>query len=404
MAAQRGDTGPRAPAARTLLLTLAFLAFVSLGLPDAVLGLLWPSVRAAFDLPTAALGAPLAVGAITYFISGIFAGKLTKTLGIGVLLATSTGLVTLGVLGYAISPSFVVFLGAACVVGFGSGAVDAGLNTYAAENFRAGHMSWLHASYSCGAALGPALVTTLLVRGASFRLGYALIASILSALTLAFVLTRRHWRLPGGSLPEAALPEPAKHGGTWHALRSTRVRISLLAFFFYTGVEVGAGQWSYTILTQSRGSSPGQAGVYVTAYWTTLFVGRVVSGFVVDRVGPVRLVRWALCAAFVGAATFATSSLPPLASAVGLGVTGLALAPVFPGLMSETPRRVGSALAPHAIGFQVSAATLGVAVLPNVGGLLAGSRGLDAVAAFIALCALILLATHELLVRVADRS
>jgi fucose permease len=387
-----------------LLLALAYLGFISLGLPDGVLGLVWPSVQELFGLASAALGAPLAVGAVTYFLSGLLAGTVTRALGIGGVLALSTALVALGIGTYASAPSFSIFLLGSAIIGFGSGGVDTGLNSYASRHFGARHMTWLHAAYSLGAACGPAIVTTLFAYGASFRVAYAVIAALLAVLATAFAFTRRRWndRKPE---PAAATAEPERlRGGTWDALSNGRVQLQALLFFVYTGIEVGAGQWSYTLLTRARGVDARTAGIYVTAYWTSLLVGRVLSGFIVERIGTVALVRLGAACAALGGALFATWTLPPLISALGLALLGLALAPIFPGLMSETPRRVGADVSPYAIGFQVSAGTAGVAVLPNLAGLGGETYGLPVTGAFIAAFAVVFWFLHELLVRVADRS
>lgn len=408
-----GAAGEDRRARRRLLLLLAYLAFVSLGLPDGVLGLVWPALQSVFELPQAALGVPLAVGAVTYFLSGLLAGRLIHGVGVGVLLAVSTGLVVAGLVAFATAPAFGVFLLGSAIVGFGSGAVDSGLNTYAARHFAARHMSWLHAAYSAGAATGPAIVTALIAAGASFRVSYATLATLLSLLTVAFVLTRRSWT-DGAANPDPPRPPPepaagvatsvvvAAPAGAWEAARHPRVGLHAALFFLYTGVEIGAGQWSYSILTKSRGVAPEAAGVIVTGYYVAVFVGRVVSGFIVERIGTVRLVRGGMVLAFVGATVFAMAWLPAAVSALGLVLVGLALAPIFPGLMSETPRRVGERVAAHAVGFQVSAATAGVALLPNAAGLLGERYGLDATAAFIAGTTLVLWAVHEVVVRVAD--
>ena len=158
----------RSPAAQ---LPLVYLAFVSIGLPDTVLGIVWPSLRDTFDLPQPFLALPLAVNAGFYFLSGLLAGRLIALLRIGGLLAWSTLLVAAGVLGFALAPAFALFVSCGVLVGFGSGAVDAALNTWVASHLAARHMSWLHAAYSLGAALGPALMTALLAGGASWRIG-----------------------------------------------------------------------------------------------------------------------------------------------------------------------------------------------------------------------------------------
>ena len=164
---------------RPALLALAYLAFVSLGLPDAVLGVAWPSLRDTFSLPQTGMGAILTATAAAYFVSGLLAGRLMRALRIGLLLAASTALVAMGLAGYTTVPLFALFLFAACFIGFGSGAIDAALNTYAAHHFGARHMTWLHAAYSVGAALGPVLLTALLARGAGWRSGYAVIGAVL---------------------------------------------------------------------------------------------------------------------------------------------------------------------------------------------------------------------------------
>ncbi|WP_224364933.1 MFS transporter [Hyalangium versicolor] len=397
---------PRPPA--TALLILAYLAFVSLGLPDAVLGVAWPSLRDTFQLPQALLGAPLAVGAATYFFSGLLAGKLITRVGIGLLLAASTALVSAGVLGFAAAPAFFVILLVTPFMGFGSGAIDAALNTYAARNFSPRHMSWLHAAYALGATTGPAIMTSVLSRGASWRVGYAVVGFSLAALALAFTVAKRRWDA-GQPATEVVVDAPGNVGpvqqdsppvGTWSALRSGRVWLQIAIFFFYTGIEVSAGQWSYTILKEGRGLSAPAAGTWVAVYWGGLLAGRLVLGFVVERVGTVRMLRLAMLGALLSAAFFA---IPGLSfGAIALPLLSFSLASIYPGLMAETPRRVGEQTAPHAVGFQVSAATLGVAVLPSLAGIASERFGLDAIGPVIAFCALMIFILHERLVAIAD--
>jgi fucose permease len=176
------------------------------------------------------------------------------------------------------------------------------------------------------------------------------------------------------------------------------VRLGVLSFFVYSGVELGTGHWAYTVLVESRGFSPRAAGLAVSAYWTSIFVGRLAAGFVVDRIGNVRLVRAGTVFAAAGALAFAVSALPPVVSVAGLVLVGLAIAPIYPGLMSETPGRTGAASA-HAVGFQVSSATAGAVALPAFGGVLAELVGLEATAALVAGCSVALLSSCEALTR-----
>ncbi len=392
------------------LLALAYLAFISLGLPDAVIGVAWPSLRGSFGLPHAFLGIPLAVTAAAYFGSGMLAGRLMQGLGIGRLLAGSTALVAAGVLGYAASPAFALIILLAPLVGFGSGAIDAALNTYAARGFSPKHMSWLHAAYAAGAMMGPAIMTAVLSGGASWRTGYAVVGVTLAALALAFVAARRRWEAEP-SAPHGVMDAPGNAGpvppdeppaSALSALRSGRVQLQIAIFFFYTGIEVSAGQWSYTLLTEERGLNGTAAGTWVAAYWGGLLVGRLVLGFAVERVGQATLLRLATLGVLLFAVLFA---LPGLSvGAAALPLLSFSLASIYPGLMSETPRRVGARTAPHAVGFQVSAATLGVAVVPSLAGLVSERFGLEAIGWVIACCALVLLGLHERLVAIADRT
>jgi fucose permease len=181
------------------------------------------------------------------------------------------------------------------------------------------------------------------------------------------------------------------------------VWLHIALFFVYTGIEVSAGQWSYTVLTEARGVDATRAGTWVSLYWASLMAGRISLGFIVERVGPVLLVRVATALAVVGAAVFAAPWLPDAASFAGLALLGFALAPIYPGLMTETPRRMGPAHAPHAVGFQVSAATAGVAALPSLAGVVGQRVGLAAIPVFLMGCTLVFVLLHETLVARVDR-
>lgn len=373
------------------VLLLAYLAFVSLGLPDTVLGVAWPSLRTAFRLPQAAMGAALTASVAGYFVSGLLAGRTSAALGVGGLLTLSTSAVAMGLTGFALAPSWPFFVACAALVGLGSGAVDAALNAYAAAQLAPRHMNWLHACYSAGAMLGPAAMTVALA-GASFRVGYGALAGALATLALAFLATRRGW----GRRDAAG---PPSTGSAWAALHLPRVWLQIAIFFAYTGLEASAGLWAFTVLREARGVSLEAAGAWTTAYWASIAAGRVAVGFAVGRCGPDRLVRAGTLGALCGALTYAL--LPGAGGAAGLVVLGLSLAPVFPMLMSRTPDRLGAAVAAHAVGFQVAAATLGTAVLPSAYGALADAlgpgavpAGLVALAAVVAaLCAALLRAT-----------
>jgi len=392
------------PKTAPILLVLAYLAFISLGLPDTVLGVAWPSLRAQFGIPASAMGAALGAGLVGYFASGLWAGIGVAKLGVGGLLAASSALVATALLGYTLAPSWGLFFPVGVLMGLGSGAIDSGLNGYAARHFSVRHVNWLHACWGVGASAGPALMTFAIAEGFGYRAGYAALASVLGAMAALFLLTQRRWDdpRPAQGDPAAAAASPApERAGFRAALGRGRVWLLIVTFFFYTGLESSVGQWCFSWMRERRGLSVEAAGAWTSAYWASLTIGRLVLGLFVDRFGPDRLLRWASLGAVLGVAAF-TGSGGGLGRA-GLLLLGVSLAPMFPTLMARTPARVGEDVAHHAVGFQVSAATLGSTLMPALGGVLVSSGGLGAIAALVLALGLALLLSHEVLLRVTAR-
>ncbi|MBC7371770.1 MAG: MFS transporter [Bdellovibrionaceae bacterium] len=381
-----------------VLLAVAFLAFVSLGLPDTLLGIAWPFVREHFGLPHPFMGFVLIVTSFGYFISSSGVAGLMRRMPIGVLLAYSSGLVALGEFGFALSPAWIIFIGSGVLHGLGSGAIDAGLNHFAAVRFSARQINWLHASYSLGATAGPAIMTTAIVAAGSWRTGYGIVGGLLAALAFLFFATSSRWSESPTVNSEASSATAATAIDWKSALASPQARLQIALFFFYAGIEVGVGQWSFTLLTASRGLSVADAGSWVTLYWASIFGGRVVSGFVVERIGIDRLLRICFCTLIAGAILLALPALGWI-SLCALPMIGLSLAPVYPCLMSRTPSRVGVATSAHTVGFQVSAAMIGASALPTLIGLLAGSYGLEIVGVAIAGFSVVVFVIHEALLR-----
>jgi fucose permease len=359
-----------------LVLLIAYLAFVSLGLPDAIIGVAWPSVRDTFALSQSDLGAILAGTGGGYFVTGLVAGRLMNAFGIGTVLVGSTALVAAGLAGFAAAPAWPLPIAAAFVVGLGSGAIDAGVIVYASANFSARRVNWLHACYSLGAATGPLIMTAAVTRGWGWRTGYGVIAAALTLMALVFLATRPLWRAPAGGPGVAGGAHPDGAGGedsrAWAALRHPLVVPQIVLFFCYTGLEITLGQWAFTVNTEARGVAVDTAGLWTGAYWGSILLGRILLGAVVGRLGPDRLVRACTFGALLGAALFAAG--PPLLGLCGLVVAGFSLAPIFPTLISRTSGRLPPAVALHAVGFKVSAAMLGSAAVPYLAGAMAERR------------------------------
>ncbi|MCX5117534.1 MFS transporter [Micromonospora sp. NBC_00362] len=398
------STAPARP--RAALLLLSYLAFVSLGLPDGLLGVSWPSIRGDFDVPTEAVGWVLTAGTVGYLTSSVLAGFTLARVGVGALLAGSTLVASLALTGYSVSPVLAVLVGCALLLGLGSGAVDSGLNAYAAGAFGPRHMNWLHAFFGLGVAIGPLIMTAVLSAGLAWRWGYGIVAAAQLVLAVAFVLTVRAWRrdAPAGTEAGAAVqgvpgatdsgPASTVQVPVRDTLRLPAVWSGLLAFALYVAIEVSAGLWAFLLLTEGRGLSAALAGGCVSAYWGSLFVGRVVQGLVAERLGAGLVLRASLAGMAVGAALIAVPG-PAALAVLGLVVVGFAAAPVFPLLTLTTAERVGAAHADRAIGMQIGASGVGAALVPAGLGVLIGNTSVQVLGAALLVLALALIALYE---------
>lgn len=351
---------------------LILVAFVALGMPDGMLGVAWPSIRATFDQPLAALGQLLIAGTCGYLSASSASGFLTDRLGFGALLTGSACASALAMLAYAAAPSWPLLLVGMLVLGLGAGGVDAGGNAYVALRHGAGTMNLMHGCYGIGATVGPLAVTAAIAFGASWRLPYAGMLAFEAALVAAFALTARLW---GGRRHEsegAAAAGPAT--GRW-----LLVGLSVAMFFVYTGFEVATGQWSYSFLTLARAEPAAAAGLAVSGYWAGLTACRLATALVANRLGPHRLLHLSMAVTIVAIGLFWWNPLPAVGLA-GLVLAGAGLAPVFPALVTLTPGRVGAGLAARVVGVQIAAAGSGGALGPAGVGLLLQRAGVGLLA------------------------
>jgi fucose permease len=379
-----------APVVRTSVLLLAYFAFISLGLPDGLLGVGWPSMAGEFRVGTDAVGFLLFAATAGYLVSSVAAGFSIARLGVGRLLAGSTALASLALAGYAISPAFAFLIPCALIAGFGGGAIDAGLNAYAAGAFGPKHMNWMHAFFGLGVAIGPLIMTAVLSGGISWHWGYGIVASGQVVLAIAFALTARSWAQHRPVDQNQPTPAPNRVATT---LAIPAVWFSALAFAVYVALEVTAGLWAFLFLTDGRGVSAAVAGVCVSAYWASLFVGRVIQGFIVERVGVTRILVGSLLGLVAGSVLVAVPG-PAWPAVAGLMVIGLAAAPVFPLLTLTTADRVGEQHADRTIGVQIGASGLGGALIPAGVGVIINRTGEEALGPALVVLSLLLLALY----------
>ena len=371
-------------------LLIAYLAFIILGIPEGLLNVGWPSIRDEFGVGNDTLGVLLGVAILGYMIASSSSGRVIARLGMGRALVVSGIVRVAGLLGYALAPVWGLMVGFGALNGAGGGVIDAGLNTYVAANYSARYMNWLHASFGVGATLGPLVMTGALNATGSWRWGYAAVGVAQVVVIGTIALTRRQWR----EAPKTAQAEPAALARARDTLRLPVAWLGVALFFMAAGLEVLTAQWTYTLFTEGRGVATDTAGFWTSIYWGSFTVGRILAGFIVARIGSIRLLRIAMTSAVIGAIMI-WLNLSNALSFAGLALMGFAIAPMFPLMISLTPGRIGLAHAPNAIGFQVSAAGLGIAILPGLAGVLVERMSLEVVGPYIVVAAVLLLVLHE---------
>jgi fucose permease len=361
------------------LIFLAFIAFIALGLPDGLLGVGWPSIRAGFSIPLDSLGMLLFTGMTGYLAASFFNGKLISWLGVGGLLAASCGLTGATLICYTLVPQWWMMVALGITAGLGAGAIDAGLNTYVAANFSEGLMQWLHASYGIGITLGPIIMTVGLNTLNSWRMGYTIVGIFQIVLAICFLFTLPQWKSKKVSGDKNHPKRMTDYNTPYtETFLKPRVWLSALLFFLYTGAEVSLGAWAYTLLTESRSIDPNAAGLWTGSYWATFTVGRVLAGLYTRRISNHTIIRGSLSGALIGVVLLWWNPSDTI-SLIGIGMIGLAIAPVFPALMSGTSQRVGSRFAVNTIGMQMSAACIGSAAIPGLIGVLAKQTSLEVI-------------------------
>lgn len=383
-----------------LILAIAFASYILLGLPNGLLGVAWPSIRQSFSLSLDALGTLLAAVTVGYIISSFNNGRLIAWRGEVTLLVTSSLLMGAGMLGYVLAPNWWTMVAFGLLLGLGSGTVDAGLNTYVAKHYEARHMNWLHACFGIGVTFGPLIMTVMLNSGQSWRWGYLIVVILEVALATVYGLTRRQWQsvapATGGEGRRTRSEGPGT--ATLDSLRQSPVWLGIALFILHPGIEFIAGQWSYTLFTEGRAVAPTTASLWLSVYWASLTAGRLVLGSVADRIGVERLLRLCMLGILIGSALI-WWNVNELISFLGLAVIGFGVAPLFPSMISRTPHWTGDAHAANAIGFQVAAASVGIAVLPGLAGVLAERLSLEVIGPFLVVTTLVMMALFELLAR-----
>lgn len=359
----------------TALLLIIYLSFISLGLPDSLLGSAWPSMYAGFGVPVANAGIVSMIIAGGTIVSSLMSERIIRRLGTGLVTVISVTMTAAALLGIAYAKSFLALCLWAVPLGLGAGAVDAALNNFVALHYKAAHMNWLHCFWGIGASAGPIIMSAYLTRTGAWSDGYRAVSIVQFALVAVLLVSFPLWRKAQGTGREAGVDAPR---GAPLSMRGVLAlpgaKATLVSFFCYCGIETTVGLWGSTFLVVSRGVATDTAARWISLYYIGITLGRLVSGVLSTRLSFVRMVRMgqAMIAAGIVILLLPLSGWPLL---VGLFCVGLGCAPIYPTLLHQTPESFGEDNSQVIMGIQMATAYVGSTFMPPLFGLLGAALG-----------------------------
>ena len=377
-----------------LLLAVIYLSFISLGLPDSLLGAVWPSLYQGFGVPVSYSGVIFCIISVGTVISSLQSDRLTRRFGTGGVTAISVGMTAAALFGFSVSNSVLALCLWAIPYGLGAGSVDAALNNYVALHFASRHMSWLHCMWGVGASTGPYIMGTVLARNAGWHMGYRVIGVIQLVLTAVIAISLPLWKTGTAGNTEEQAAAPAKALTLRQIFHIPGVKEVVITFFCYCSLEQTAGLWASSYLVLDRGIAPETAASFASLFFLGITAGRALSGFLTLKWNDAQMVRMGLCVIALGLAALFLPFGPTTALA-GLVLIGLGCAPIYPSIIHATPGHFGAERSQAIIGVQMAGAYIGNCLMPPLFGVLADHTTI-AVFPYCLLVLLILMGTmHE---------
>ncbi|QEW03615.1 MFS transporter [Microbacterium lushaniae] len=366
----------------SLLLAIIYVAFVSLGLPDSLIGAGWPVMHRDLDVPVAFAGIVTMIIAGGTILSSLASERVTRRFGAGLVTAVSVGLTAAALVGFSVSDSFWMLCLWAIPFGLGAGAVDAALNNYVALHYAARHMNWLHSFWGLGASISPFIMSYVLTAELGWSSAYLIVGVIQAALTFVLLVSLPLWGKVNPRIPDdhAAEAEPSGKGGLHvplaGALRIPGVVSILIAFFAYCALETTVILWASTWLVTDRGVTPATAAAFASLFLLGITAGRFLAGFLADRLGDRRLIRGGFATVGLGVVMLALPVQTDALALAGLVLAGLGCAPIYPAIIHSTPVNFGRRNSQAIIGIQMAAAYTGSTFAPPLFGALSAWAGM----------------------------
>lgn len=363
----------------SLLLVIIYIAFISLGLPDSLVGSAWPVMHRDLQVPVSYMGIITMLISGGTILSSLLADRLTRKFGTGLVTAVSVFLTAAALFGFSISDSFLLLCLWAVPYGLGAGAVDASLNNYVALHYASRHMSWLHCFWGVGCSVSPYIMGYALTGHSSWSLGFRIVSVLQIILAAALFLSLPLWKKAAAAKTDSSLlPDDTETGSTAgkplsiaRMLQIKGVPLVLATFWAYCALESTTGIWASSYLVQHRGIDAETAAMFASLFYLGITFGRFLCGFVADKLGDNRLIHIGTLTAIAGAALILLPLPIDLPALGGLIIIGLGCAPIYPSIIHSTPANFGAENSQAIIGVQMASAYLGSTFMPPLFGLLA---------------------------------
>lgn len=390
----------------TLLLPIIYLAFISLGLPDSLLGSAWPVLHHELNVPVSYAGIISMIIAFSTVISSLNSDRLTKKFGAGLVTAVSVAITCLSLFGFSVSHSFWLLCLIAIPYGLGGGSVDAALNNYVALHYKSRHMSWLHCMWGVGAASGPYLMGFALSRQNSWNMGYRYVGIFQVVLTAILFVSLPIWktRKNENQVSESAeSKQPSKVLSLKEILSIKGAKPIMLCFFCYCAVEQTTGLWAASYLNIFKGIEAETASFFASLFYTGITVGRAINGFVTMKFSDKALIR-------IGQGIIASGILmllipgSDILALAGFIIIGLGCAPIYPCVIHSTPATFGEDKSQAIVGVQMASAYIGTTFMPPLFGLISKCISISLLPLYLTVLLITMTFMYSLVVKKAKRA
>ncbi|MDD6069680.1 MAG: MFS transporter [Clostridiales bacterium] len=382
-----------------ILLLIIYVAFISLGLPDGLLGAAWPTMYINIGVPISTAGIISMVIAFGTIISALFSDKLTYLLGTEKVTALSVAMTCVALFGFSFSDNILALLLWSIPYGLGAGSVDAALNNYVAIHYSSRHMSWLHCMWGIGASIGPYLMGYAISSSKGWEQGYIYVGSIQIVLTVVLFLSFPLWKGRSKITDSSEQADDIKPMKLIEIIKIPGVNAVLITFFCYSALESTSGLWAASYLQLAKGIDEGTAASMASLFYIGITVGRAINGFLTIKLSDTKLIRLGQVLVLMGVVIL----MLPLNigfTFAGIVIVGLGCAPIYPCIIHSTPARFGVKRSQAIVGVQMASAYIGTMIMPPIFGILADSLGMIIWPFYLVTILLLMIIMHERLIRI----